>query len=148
MPLLSYEHVGSKISAKIKIYVLTRAKLLFPLSYEIPCMTICKIEYYSKYQSCKVRQPNLVKVKYFLSVIKSFYNKYIVQINYSFLSDTNTSPNTISNKIFFQNKRMQLSKWYIVTYFYAIQSKTLKLYDFLSPRLILLMVASSCKKKF
>lgn len=34
------------------------------------------------------------------------------------------------------------------TYFYAIQSKILKLYDFLSPRLILLMVASSCKKKF
>ena len=36
MPL-SHEHVGSKILAKIKIYVLTRAELLFNLCYEIPC---------------------------------------------------------------------------------------------------------------
>ena len=34
---LSHEHVGLKISAKIKIYPLTRAELLFPLCYEIPC---------------------------------------------------------------------------------------------------------------
>ena len=34
---LSHEHVGLKISAEIKIYTLTRAKLLFPLCYEIPC---------------------------------------------------------------------------------------------------------------
>ena len=33
----SHEHVGHKILTKIKIYVLTRAKLLFPLCYEIPC---------------------------------------------------------------------------------------------------------------
>ena len=32
------EHVGPKILAKIKIYVLTRAELLFPLCYEIPCI--------------------------------------------------------------------------------------------------------------
>ena len=37
MPL-SHEHVGSKILARIKIYILTRAELLFNLCYEIPCM--------------------------------------------------------------------------------------------------------------
>ena len=31
------EHVGPKILAKIKIYVLTRAELLFQVCYEIPC---------------------------------------------------------------------------------------------------------------
>ena len=36
---LSHEHVGPKILAKIKIYVLIRAELLFPLCYEIPCTT-------------------------------------------------------------------------------------------------------------
>ena len=36
---LTNEHVGPKIVAKIKIYVLIRAKLLFNLCYEIPCTT-------------------------------------------------------------------------------------------------------------
>ena len=36
---LSHEHVGPKILGKIKIYVLIRAELLFPLCYEIPCIT-------------------------------------------------------------------------------------------------------------
>ena len=36
---LTNEHVGPKILAKIKIYVLTRAKLLFHFCYEIPCST-------------------------------------------------------------------------------------------------------------
>ena len=36
---LTNEHVGPKILAKIKIYVLTRAELLFTLCYEIPCIT-------------------------------------------------------------------------------------------------------------
>ena len=36
---LTNEHVGPKILAKIKIYVLTRAELLFTLCYEIPCTT-------------------------------------------------------------------------------------------------------------
>ena len=35
---LSHEHVGSKILAKIEIYILTRAELLFTLCYEIPCI--------------------------------------------------------------------------------------------------------------
>ena len=34
---LTSEHVGSKILAKIKGYVLTRAELLIALCYEIPC---------------------------------------------------------------------------------------------------------------
>ena len=34
---LTSEHVGSKILAKIKGYVLTRAELLITLCYEIPC---------------------------------------------------------------------------------------------------------------
>ena len=34
---LSHEHIGPNILAKIKIYILTRAELLFPLCYEIPC---------------------------------------------------------------------------------------------------------------
>jgi hypothetical protein len=37
---LSYEHVGPKILAKIKIYILTRAELLFNLCYEIPCIML------------------------------------------------------------------------------------------------------------
>ena len=37
---LTSEHVGPKIVAKIKIYVLTRAKLLFNLCYEIPCSKV------------------------------------------------------------------------------------------------------------
>ena len=34
---LTNEHVGPNILSKIKIYVLTRAELLFTLCYEIPC---------------------------------------------------------------------------------------------------------------
>ena len=35
--LITNEHVGPKILAKIIIYVLTRAELLFKVCYEIPC---------------------------------------------------------------------------------------------------------------
>ena len=34
---LTNEHVGLKILAKVKTYVLTRAELLFQVCYEIPC---------------------------------------------------------------------------------------------------------------
>jgi hypothetical protein len=40
---LTNEHVGPKILAKIKIYVLTRAELLFHLCYEIPCKYLSKL---------------------------------------------------------------------------------------------------------
>ena len=35
--VLSYEHVGSKIPAKINTFMATRAKLLIHRCYEIPC---------------------------------------------------------------------------------------------------------------
>ena len=35
---LTNENVGPKILAKVKIYVLTRAELLFKVCYEIPCI--------------------------------------------------------------------------------------------------------------
>jgi len=35
-----HKHVGFKILAKIKIYILTRAELLFTLCYEIPCICL------------------------------------------------------------------------------------------------------------
>ena len=34
---LSHEDIQSKTSVKIEIYILTRAELLCPLCYEIPC---------------------------------------------------------------------------------------------------------------
>ena len=42
---LTNEHVGPKILAKIKIYVLIRAEILFTLSYEIPCINtiVCNV---------------------------------------------------------------------------------------------------------
>ena len=36
---LTNEHVGPMILAKIKIYVFTRAELLFQVCYETPCTT-------------------------------------------------------------------------------------------------------------
>ena len=35
---LSHEHVGPKILAKIQIYIITSAELLFTLCSEIPCI--------------------------------------------------------------------------------------------------------------
>ena len=37
---LTNEHVGPMILAKIKIYVFTRAELLFQVCYETPCSTL------------------------------------------------------------------------------------------------------------
>ena len=56
---LTSEHVGSKILAKIKGYVLTRAELLITLCYEIPCskycsrqVDFCKKNYLPNYTFC------------------------------------------------------------------------------------------------
>ena len=38
---LSHEHVGHKILAKIQIYILTRAELLFTLCFETPLSLAC-----------------------------------------------------------------------------------------------------------
>ena len=43
---LSHEHVGPKILGKIKVSVLSRAELLFPLCYEIPCS---KVEFFRSF---------------------------------------------------------------------------------------------------
>ena len=37
---LTNEHVGPMILAKIKIYVFTRAELLFQVCYETPCISV------------------------------------------------------------------------------------------------------------
>ena len=50
---LSHEHAGSKILAKIQIYILTRAELLFTLCPEIPCRSHDK--------STTLNYPKLVK---------------------------------------------------------------------------------------
>ena len=48
---LTNEHVGPKIVANIKIYVLTRAHLLFNLCYEIPCSPEQKVNDWIKNQT-------------------------------------------------------------------------------------------------
>ena len=55
---LTNEHVGPKILAKIKIYVLIRAELLFTLCYEIPCRSSIFLQ-----QSGEIRKP-LIPTKY------------------------------------------------------------------------------------
>ena len=47
---LSHEHVGPKILATIKIYILTRAELLCRLCYEIPCITLEPVN--SRMEAC------------------------------------------------------------------------------------------------
>ena len=46
------EHIGPIISKEIQMYILTRAELLFTLCYEIPCMTIHKVEVLGYIWSC------------------------------------------------------------------------------------------------
>ena len=46
--LLSHEHVGSKIPAKINTYMLTRAELLINLCYEIPCKSDFDADFWPK----------------------------------------------------------------------------------------------------
>ena len=60
---LTNENVGPKISAKIKIYVLTRAELLFKVCYEIPCI-------YGKF-CCLLFYKNCLSDKPFISEIMS-----------------------------------------------------------------------------
>ena len=53
---LTNENVGPKILAKIKIYVLTRAELLFKVCYEIPCTLIWDVINERFLKSCKKGQ--------------------------------------------------------------------------------------------
>ena len=50
------ERAGPKILAKIKIYVLTRAELLYNLCYEIPCSKHAKLVKNSQ------KRANVIKV--------------------------------------------------------------------------------------
>ena len=59
---LSHEHVGPKILRKIKMYVLTRAELLFPLCYEIPCRTSI-IQMRKKLVGFRNKQEKLEKIQ-------------------------------------------------------------------------------------
>ena len=66
---LTNEHVGPKILAKIKIYVLTRAELLFQVCYEIPCRRINTFYYIKKIPaflgtSNETRFKNMVKISW------------------------------------------------------------------------------------
>ena len=66
---LSHEHVWLKILAKIKICNPTRAELLFPLCYEIPCSSF-------KFSGGQVLAEAFKQTAPF---VKSYTNKYIMQ---------------------------------------------------------------------
>ena len=51
------EHVGPKILAKIKIYVLTRAELLFQVCYEIPCILYLCTIFFSAVKEVSLKVP-------------------------------------------------------------------------------------------
>ena len=79
---LTNEHVGPKILAKIKIYVLTRAELLFTLCYEIPC-TFKKEQFPWKLYA-EIRQvflePRRLAVKNYLLCAKKIFIVYLHMI--------------------------------------------------------------------
>ena len=60
---LSHEHVGPKILGKIKIYVLTRAELLFPLCYEIPCISEKIFEFLHPFIAQNLLDPIIVDMR-------------------------------------------------------------------------------------
>ena len=69
MPL-THKHVGSKIVAKFKIYILTRAELLLNLCYEIPCTTLCNGTFHITFNrpyDQNENKPHLPKFYYNLS---------------------------------------------------------------------------------
>ena len=65
---LSHEHIGLKILAKIKIYIPTRAELLFPLCYEIPCTIVVY------YQICTISKKQYIYVQEISREIKRSFN--------------------------------------------------------------------------
>ena len=84
---LSNEHIGSKILVKIKIYILTRAELLFTLCYEIPCsiptFTQNRADIkYIKFEILQIMSP-LEDVK-FSNVRGLYLRKYGMQDNKNF----------------------------------------------------------------
>ena len=77
---LSHEHVGPKILGKIKIYVLVRAELLFPLCYEIPCRSLRRIkERIGKREHLPVGE--LLVMWCGLGVSGAFYTSYLLTLS-------------------------------------------------------------------
>jgi hypothetical protein len=87
---LFHEHIGPKISAKIKIYILSRAKLLCSLCHEIPCIQIVV-----------KNSPNFVD----LSVIRGRYYEYkkVISIVYTVLRNITHSKEFSRNQGKHQN---------------------------------------------
>ena len=89
---LTNENVGPKILAKIKIYVLTRAELLFTLCYEIPCIrwvakktefTNCLI-LHTSYNSFSVnfaRRPSIRKTLW-TCIYENILEKNLTNVNF------------------------------------------------------------------
>ena len=65
----------AKILAKIEIYNLTRAKLLYPLCYEIPCMLDVCIRFDFWKTTTEVSGQLLTKVDFFL-----FFYNYMLKV--------------------------------------------------------------------
>ena len=69
---LTNEHVGPNILAKIKIYILTRAELLFTLCPEIPCMYFRHVYQIRKLLACTSARMTLIctymKINLFLNL--------------------------------------------------------------------------------
>ena len=80
---LSHEHVGPKISAKIKVYILSRAKLLCSLCHEIPCIKNLCVFVKTKYVNC-------IKITHqcnFSSTISwNFFGTFLVCIIFAILA--------------------------------------------------------------
>ena len=85
---LTNEHVGPKILAKIKIYILTRAELLFTLCYEIPCILRKKSWSRGLVKSCQKIGETLSLVRLMLArklqpaIQKSFNLRHVLAHNY------------------------------------------------------------------
>ena len=98
----SNEHIGSKILAKIKIYILTRGELLFTLCYEIPCIYICFKMYEKRSRfptklcwiGCTIQQANPKRLPGFFSLSYDiYYLLFFLQIEW-IICTTKSTPNS------------------------------------------------------
>ena len=90
---LTNEHVEPKILAKIKIYVLTRAELLFTLCYEIPCIIWLNLPYYGQNSYFNLETKNYIC---FSSKLHLFIVWVSVQVNkIYFLKNKNIKKPTV-----------------------------------------------------
>ena len=68
---LSHEHVGSNISAKIKICILGRAELLYTVCNEIPCMHLKVAKSFSFSSILQTNARNHCPSQYFFAKIET-----------------------------------------------------------------------------